>query len=69
MKVEELQNQYITALKEQLESYKKISELNNDIIAKQKHYIEQLERLLEETKELVEECVLMLKNVAGNTVF
>jgi L-lactate utilization protein LutB len=69
MKVEELQNKYIASLKEQLESYKKISELNDDIIDRQKHYIEQLERLLKETKELVEESVLMLKNVAGNTVF
>jgi hypothetical protein len=69
MKVEELQSDYIIALKEQLESYKKISELNDEIIGRQKQYIGQLEKLLAETKELVEESVLMLKNVAGNTVF
>ena len=61
MTQEQIKDELIIRYEAQIENYKKLSQVNDNIIAKQKEYINKLQELLGESKMIIEKSLSLIK--------
>lgn len=67
MTQEQIKDELIIRYEAQIENYKKLSQVNDRIIAKQKEYITKLQDFLEQSKVLIAESLSLVKNKENGT--